>query len=184
MFRNDLGDVRLFGGHTTAAGPRPSFCPAVEVLEERLVLDGSPSDNSGTIFQLNQLTQLATALTVSLEKSVKHSLDSDAAMAHAERQGRAFEKVEGLLAQQWVYLLDAANPDDPYSFLNIVNGQVADDQLTVAARQTQAALNQLSNTIYLAEHHHRPPAATQAANVNVSALATQVVSGLLSFEFV
>jgi hypothetical protein len=40
MFRNDLSDVNLFGGHR-AAGPRPSFRPAVEALEERVALSSS-----------------------------------------------------------------------------------------------------------------------------------------------
>jgi Raf kinase inhibitor-like YbhB/YbcL family protein len=36
MFRTTVDDVSLFGGRT-AAGPKPSFRPAVEALEERMV---------------------------------------------------------------------------------------------------------------------------------------------------
>jgi len=36
MFRTTVNDVSLFGGRT-AAGPKPSFRPAVEALEERVV---------------------------------------------------------------------------------------------------------------------------------------------------
>ena len=36
MFRTTVDDVSLFGGRT-AAGPKPSFRPAVEALEERVV---------------------------------------------------------------------------------------------------------------------------------------------------
>jgi Raf kinase inhibitor-like YbhB/YbcL family protein len=37
MFRTSVNDVSLFGGRT-AAGPKPSFRPAVEALEERVLL--------------------------------------------------------------------------------------------------------------------------------------------------
>jgi hypothetical protein len=51
MFRNDLGDVGLFGGRA-AAGRKPSFRPAVEALEQRLVLDAgvtlAPSDHGSS----------------------------------------------------------------------------------------------------------------------------------------
>jgi Raf kinase inhibitor-like YbhB/YbcL family protein len=36
MFRTTVNDVSLFGGRTTA-GPKPSFRPAVEALEQRVV---------------------------------------------------------------------------------------------------------------------------------------------------
>jgi hypothetical protein len=39
MFRNNVSDVSLFDSHT-GTGPRPSFRPAVEALEERVVLNG------------------------------------------------------------------------------------------------------------------------------------------------
>src|SRR6516165_10042900 len=39
MFRHDVSDVGLFGG-PRVAGPKPSFRPAVEALEERVVLHG------------------------------------------------------------------------------------------------------------------------------------------------
>jgi Raf kinase inhibitor-like YbhB/YbcL family protein len=37
MFRTTVNDLNLFGGRTTA-GPKPSFRPAVEALEERVLL--------------------------------------------------------------------------------------------------------------------------------------------------
>jgi hypothetical protein len=49
MFRSDLTAVSLFGS-TRTARPQLSFQPAVEALEERVVLDAS---------QVNQLAQLA-----------------------------------------------------------------------------------------------------------------------------
>src|SRR5262249_17314473 len=44
MFRTTVDDLSLFGGRT-AAGPKPSFRPAVEALEERMVLSFSLSSS-------------------------------------------------------------------------------------------------------------------------------------------
>src|SRR5262249_12379412 len=55
MFRTAVDDVSLFGGRT-AAGPKPSFRPAVEALEERVVLSFtliSTFPNNGEIPVLN-----------------------------------------------------------------------------------------------------------------------------------
>jgi hypothetical protein len=139
MFRNALGDVNLFGGR--AAATKPSFRPGVEALEQRLVLD-----NSGVVFQLNEITQLAGALTVSLQKSVANSLDSPAALAHAERQARAFQKLESLFDRQGGLLLQFV----------LESGLNGDPQVQQAVAQTGAALELLHTEIYIAAHHHRP----------------------------
>jgi hypothetical protein len=55
MFRNDLSDVHLCGHR--AAGPRPSFRPAVEVLEERVALS-SPATLSTRQFNGTYLTTI------------------------------------------------------------------------------------------------------------------------------
>jgi hypothetical protein len=56
MFRTACNDVSLFGGRT-AASPRPSFQPAVEALEERVVPSSSIS-----LQHLNGLYQLTVAV--------------------------------------------------------------------------------------------------------------------------
>src|SRR5262249_54196726 len=89
MFRNDLGNVSLFGGRT-AAGPRPSLRPAVEALEERVVLDSSmgeslapsdhsPSDNSNpaAVAVIAQISALTEVFNTKLQQ----------ALARAERTG-------------------------------------------------------------------------------------------------
>jgi hypothetical protein len=56
MFRTTVNDVNLFGGRT-AAGPKPSFQPAVEALEERVVPSSTLS-----VHHLNGLYQLTVAV--------------------------------------------------------------------------------------------------------------------------
>lgn len=53
MTRHDLSEVSLFGSGTT--GPRPSFRPAVEALEVRLVLDSG----FGGFFDVSQVINAA-----------------------------------------------------------------------------------------------------------------------------
>jgi hypothetical protein len=72
MFRSDLTAVSLSGSHK-ATGPKPSFRPAVEALEERVVLDAG---------QVNQLA----ALTYYIDQAVS-SLAVKLTNAHVSKKG-------------------------------------------------------------------------------------------------
>jgi hypothetical protein len=77
MFRSDVSDVTLFDSHKTA-GPVPSFRPAVEALEERVVLDNTSCGSAATgpvidpqaIFTVNQFTSLVQSFTSSLDRAL------------------------------------------------------------------------------------------------------------------
>jgi hypothetical protein len=105
MFRNDLGDVSLFGGHKAAA-PKPAFRPAVEALEERAMLSGMSScastpqadtSDPGEVAAVSQITVLLDSLTTTLNASVNkyNRAQSRASFDHVKNQVRQFE---GLLA--------------------------------------------------------------------------------------
>jgi hypothetical protein len=67
MFRSDVTAVSLSGSHR-AAGPRPSFQPAVEALEERVVLDGTTDAGQVTY----NIAQAVTSLALRLQNANPH----------------------------------------------------------------------------------------------------------------
>jgi hypothetical protein len=64
MFRSDMTSVHLFGA-PRAARPQPSFQPAVEALEERVVLDATI--DAATLAY--DITQAATSLALRLQNA-------------------------------------------------------------------------------------------------------------------
>jgi hypothetical protein len=140
MFRNDFSAVSLLGS-CVAAGHRPSFRPAVEALEERLVLDSSAPSQDLTD-QFKALTQQANVLTVLLANSVKHSLDSPTALRRVECLGHAFANAAVVLISQGVGLVE--------NELSAAN----DTTDPAAVQESQVAFNNLLKEIFIAEHHH------------------------------
>jgi hypothetical protein len=115
MFRNDLADVNLFGGHR-AASPRPPFRPAVEALEERVVLDATESlaaSSHGPATQADFFAQgLLQALTGLQNTLLKREQNGPTIKLPFLKN---FQKIQNGLRHQLVNLLSVSDTaNDPY----------------------------------------------------------------------
>jgi hypothetical protein len=107
MFRSDMTAVSLFGSHKAA--PKPSFRPAVEALEERVVLDtGISAGGQDAALLAFNITQAATSLALRLQN------------AHLSKKGlgNLLQTEQGF--RQVIQVLEASAPQDNQGFQQLL----------------------------------------------------------------
>jgi hypothetical protein len=105
MFRSDMTSVSLFGA-SRAARPQPSFQPAVEALEERVVLDAT-TDGAQLAYDI---TQAATSLALRLQNSNSHL--SKKGLGNLLKTEQSFRQI--------IQVIEASAPQDSAAFQQIL----------------------------------------------------------------